>query len=307
MAIPGFQSMMLPLLRALADGTPHSNQEILDVLAKDVGLSDEERVKLLPSGRTPVFSNRVAWGKVHLKAAGLIESQQRGSYSITQRGLDVLAESPRRVDIRLLRRYPEYQDFRSPKKKPVAAVSPSTEPPAGQGATPQEQLEESFATIRRTVASDLLRRLREAPPAFFERVVIDLLKAMGYAATFHDAAKVTGRGGDGGIDGIIKQDRLGLDVIYVQAKRWEGNVGRPEIQRFAGALQGQQAKKGVLITTSGFTKDAEDYANRIDSKIVLVGGNDLAELMLDFGIGVSAEATYVVKRVDSDYFDEGAV
>lgn len=297
MAIPDFQSLMLPLLRHLQDGRERSNQETLEALVQEFGLTEQERVELLPSGSQPVFTNRVAWAKVHLKAAHLIESPRRGVYKITARGLDTLRQKPDRLDLRLLRTFPEYQEWKTRRSDEEIEKSEDV-------LTPAEHLEYGYQKLREDLVSELLRRVREASPAFFERLVVDLLISMGYGGSRRDAAQTLGRSGDGGIDGVIKEDPLGLDVIYLQAKRWDGTVGRPEIQKFAGALQGQRARKGVFITTSDFSKDAKEYAASIDSRIVLINGRHLADLMIDHGVGVTQVGSYDIRRVDSDYFEE---
>lgn len=309
MPIPDFQTIMAPLLRHLDDGRERGNQETLDELARHFGVTEEERTTLLPSGRAPLFMNRVAWAKTHLKAAGLIESPRRALYRITPRGREVLAQHPDRVDLRILRTFPEYLEFRSNRREGGhESGTAEAEPLRDQDElTPEEHLEYGHQRMREELAIELLKRVKEASPAFFERLVVELLVAMGYGGSLQDAGKTVGRSGDGGIDGVIKEDRLGLDVIYVQAKRWEATVGRPEIQKFAGALQGQRAKKGVFITTSEFSRDAEDFVARIDARIVLINGSTLATLMIDHAIGVTPVASYEVKRIDSDYFDEGAV
>jgi restriction system protein len=299
MAIPDFQSLMLPLLCHLQDGRERTNQETLEALAQEFGLTEQEREELLPSGRQPVFTNRVAWAKVHLKAARLIESPRRGVYKIAARGLEILKQKPERVDLRLLRTFPEYQEWRTPRPDEEEDIE------KGEDAlTPEEHLEYGYQKLREDLASDLLRRVREASPAFFERLVVDLLVAMGYGGSRRDAAQTLGRSGDGGIDGVIKEDPLGLDVIYLQAKRWDGTIGRPEVQKFAGALQGQRARKGVFITTSDFSKEAEEYAASIDSRIVLINGRRLAGLMIDHAVGVTQAGSYDIRRIDSDYFEE---
>jgi restriction system protein len=297
MAIPNFQRLMLPLLRYLEDGRERSNQEICEALAEECGLTEQERDELLPTSRQPVFTNRVAWAKVHLKAARLIESPRRGVYKIAARGLEILRQKPERVDLRLLRTFAEYQEWRTP--RPDGEVEKDED-----ALTPEEHLEYGYQKLRQDLASDLLRRVKDSSPAFFEKLVVDLLVAMGYGGSRPDAARTLGRSGDGGIDGVIKEDPLGLDVIYLQAKRWDGTIGRPEVQKFAGALQGQRARKGVFITTSDFSKDAEEYAANIDSRIVLINGPHLAALMIDYGVGVTRAGSYQVLRIDSDYFDE---
>jgi restriction system protein len=306
MAIPDFQTIMLPLLRDLEADLERSNRETLDALSEHFGLTQEDRETLLPSGRAPLFANRIAWAKVHLKAAGLVESPRRGFYRITARGREVLGRKPERVDLRLLRSFPEYQEFRAAKREGnVGGVPSDSDALRDQDElTPEEHLEYGYQKIREGLAGDLLRRVKDASPAFFERLVVELLVSMGYGGSLRDAGRTVGRSGDGAVDGVIKEDRLGLDVIYIQAKRWDSTVGRPEIQKFAGALQGQRAKKGVFITTSDFSRDAEEYAGRIDTRIVLVNGAQLANLMIDHGIGVTPVASYDVRRIDSDYFDE---
>ena len=306
MPIPDFQTVMLPLLVHLRDGREHANADTLDALALHFRLTEDERTQLLPSGRQSIFINRVAWAKSHLKAGGLIESPRRGFYKIAPRGVDVLNANPNRVDLRLLKQFPEYIEFRKAKRE-VGSLQPSpTLDAVGEAdeLTPEEHLEYGNQRVREQLAADLLERLKAASPSFLEKVVVELLVAMGYGGSRQDAGQTVGRAADGGIDGVIKEDRLGLDLLYIQAKRWNGVVGRPEIQKFAGALQGQRAKKGVFITTSDFTKEAVDYAAMIDSRIVLISGSRLTNLMIDHGIGVTTVASYEVKRMDSDYFEE---
>jgi len=297
---------MLPLLKHLSDGKEHSNQETLKNLAEHFKLSDDELTQLLPSGPQPLFTNRIAWAKSHLKAAGLIESPRRGYYKISPRGLEVLKANPSRVDLRVLNQFPEYVEFRTPKNDVGESKASSVSQSVSETDkwTPEDHLEYGYQRIRQQLAADLLAKVKDASPAFFEKLVVELLVAMGYGGSRQDAGRTVGRAGDGGIDGVINEDRLGLDVIYIQAKRWDGTVGRPEIQKFAGALQGQRAKKGIFITTSDFTKDATGYAAMIDSRIVLVNGTRLSNLMIDHGIGVTRATSYEVKRLDSDYFEE---
>jgi restriction system protein len=255
MAIPDFQSLMLPLLTYLAGDTERTNQETLDALAASSNLSDDERTQLLPSGRPTVFRNRVAWAKSYLVRAGLIEASRRGIYRITHLGRQVLAGQPERIDLKFLGSFPGSCGFGSPAKQSTetqVAASPDS-------MTPEDHIALGYQQIREALAADLLRSIKECAPDFFEQLVVDLLLAMGYGGSRQDAGQAVGRGGDGGIDGIIKEDRLGLDAIYIQAKRWEGVVGRPEIQKFAGALQGQRARKGIFLTTSSYTKVDSDY------------------------------------------------
>lgn len=301
MPIPDFQSIMLPLLSMARDVQPHSLREASEVLASQFGLSDVERGTLLPSGRQAVFDNRAGWAKNYMKKAGLLDTPRRGQFQITERGLDLLKSNPRQVDIGLLDRFPEFRSFRS---RPTGRHADGPSPPTNEVTTPEETLESAYESMRAELESDLLDRVRRCSPSFFERLVVELLVRMGYGGTLRDAGEALGRSGDGGVDGIIKEDRLGLDVVYIQAKRWEATVGRPEVQKFAGALQGHRARKGVFLTTSGFSKEAVDYVSQIESKIALIDGEQLARLMIDHGLGVSPVETYEIKRIDSDYFTE---
>ena len=300
MAIPDYQSIMLPLLQLAADQQEHALRETIDALADDFNLTDEDRNELLPSGRQATFHNRVGWARTYLKKAGLLKSTRRGYYQITERGLSVLAEKPTAISAKFLKQFPEFQEFQSASKKAVPNNGPEEEEESKQ--TPEEILEQAVQSLNDSLAADLVQTIKECSPSFFEQLVVDLLVTMGYGGTRKDAGQTVGRSGDGGIDGIIKEDRLGLDVIYIQAKRWENPVGRPEIQKFAGALQGMRAKKGIFITTSSFTKEAWDYVSRIDSKIILINGHKLAAFMIEHNVGVSPAMTYVVKRIDTDYF-----
>ena len=303
MAVPDYQTVMLPLLRLAADGQDHRFREAVEALADEFSLSPEDRSELLPSGQQPLFTNRVGWANTYLKQAGLLESPRRGIFRITQRGHDLLKERPERIDISVLERYPEFIEFRGKRRprrqgaQPQTASVPSSE-------TPEDALSSAYASLRAELESELLEEIGRASPAFFEHLVVDLLVKMGYGGSRQDAGRAIGRSGDGGIDGIINEDRLGLDVIYIQAKRWEATVGRPEIQKFAGALQGHRARKGVFISTSSFSRDALEYAGMIDTRVILIDGERLAKLMVDHGVGVSTVGTYEVKRVDSDYFSE---
>jgi restriction system protein len=303
MAIPDYQSLMLPLLSFAADGEEHSVREAREHLAANLGLSDEERKELLPSGRQPVFDNRVAWAKTYLQQAGLLASPRRAHFQITERGRQVFAEKPAAIDTKLLDRFAEFVEFRTSGRKNGDEATVATGE-SFQTATPEEMLESAHQRIRGDLAAELLKRVQAETPAFFERLVVELLVRMGYGGSRKEAGKALGRSGDEGIDGIINEDRLGLDTIYLQAKRWDGTVGRPDIQKFVGALHGKRARKGVFITTSSYSGEARDYVSNIDPKVVLIDGAELSELMIDFGLGVTTTATYEVKRVDSDYFGE---
>ena len=302
MAIPDYQSIMLPLLKFAGDGAEHSLRETIEALTDEFDLTEEERKELLPSGQQATFDNRAGWARTYLKKAGLLKSTRRGYYQITERGVEVLKQNPPAITASFLRQFPEFVEFQRPQK---ARADKAIDEDVSETQTPEEEIEAAYQRVRQGLATDLLQTIRGCSPAFFERLVIDLLVRMGYGGTRKDAGEAIGRSGDGGIDGIIKEDRLGLDIVYIQAKRWDTSVGRPEIQKFAGALQGQRARKGIFITMSGFTQAARDYVYRIDSKIVLIDGNTLAQLMIDFNIGVTSVASYELKRVDSDYFTEG--
>jgi restriction system protein len=300
MAIPDFQSLMLPLLRSLENGSECSTQETLDALAKELGLTETDVTQPMPSRKAPLFTNRVAWAKLHLKRAGLIDSPRRGVYRITERGRETLRTPPDRINLAYLARFPEYAEFRA--RSRASAEDGSSDINQEEERTPEEYIDYGYSRLRAALADEILSRIAQMPPAFFEKLVVDLLVAMGYGGSQRDAGRAVGPGADEGIDGVIKEDRLGLETIYIQAKRWQATVGRPEIQRFAGALQGQRARKGIFITTSDFSKEAEAYAASIQSTIVLVNGAQLAELMIDHGIGVTLVSTYDIKRLDSDYF-----
>lgn len=303
MAIPDFQSLMLPLLKVVADGREYCLRDVVELLASEFHLTEEERQQLLPSGRYPTFDNRIAWAKTYLKKAGLIDQPRRAVFQITERGREVLKSSPSLINMKFLEKFPEYIAFKENTVQTEAQqqISP---PISTQSETPEELIENGARIIRKELAGEILQSVKGCSPGFFERLVVELLVKMGYGGTRQDAGRAIGRSGDEGIDGVIHEDRLGLDVIYLQAKRWEGVVGRPEIQKFVGALQGQRAKKGVFITTSDFTKEAVEYVRNIDNKVVLINGALLANLMMDNNVGVSLAATYEIKKVDSDYFLE---
>jgi restriction system protein len=290
---------MLPLLRFVGDGGERSLRESIDSLAAEFRLSDSERRQLLPSGQQEVFDNRVGWARTYMKKAGLVSTTRRGFFQITDRGRAVLKQNPTRIDGRFLDQFEDFRVFKALRRTPAEE---SLEEPAEQTATPEEALERAYQNLRNDLAAELLTQIKQSPPSLFERLVVELLVRMGYGGSRKDAGEAVGKAGDEGIDGIIKEDRLGLDIIYIQAKRWESTVGRPEIQKFAGALQGQRARKGIFITTSDFSREAVDYAARIESKIVLIEGGQLAQMMIDHNIGVTPVASYEVKRIDSDYF-----
>lgn len=296
--------LMLPVLKLAADGEEHKFSQSVEELADEFNLTTEERNELLPSGSQAVFNNRVGWARSYLKQAGLLASPKRGFFTITPKGIELLATNPERISISVLEQFPEFIEFKNRKKEKNEAESQSEDAVEQDSTqTPEDALASAYKQLRATLEAEVISTVKDASPSFFERLVVDLLVKMGYGGSRQDAGKALGKSGDGGIDGIINEDRLGLDVIYIQAKRWEGSVGRPEIQKFAGALQGQRAKKGVFITTSFFTKEAIEYASLIESKIILINGELLSRLMVEHNIGVSTVGRYEVKKLDSDYFD----
>ena len=303
MAIPDYQTCMLPFLRFLADGKERSLRDAEEALGEHFKLSAAERAELLPSGQQGIFKNRIGWARTYLKKAGLVEAPKRGVFRITERGSKAVALGPPRIDVKYLEQYAEFREFLETPKAENGSAAPIEASPSK--VTPEEAIELAHQGLRAQLGQELLGRILACSPTFFEQLVVELLVKMGYGGSRRDAGERIGQTGDGGIDGIIKEDRLGLDTIFIQAKRWQGSVGRPEIQKFVGALQGQRAKKGVFITTSTYTAEAIEYAARIDTKVVLIDGKQLSGLMIDFDVGVAASASYVVKRIDSDYFEEG--
>jgi len=304
MPIPDFQSLMRPLLEAHADGKEHLNRDLVAQLGEQFGLTEEERREMLPSGGARLFDNRIGWAKSHITQAGLLISPRRAISAITDRGREALRTHPERIDLRVLNGFEAYREFRNRRKNVEDDESDASDTEIQDAQTPEELLENAYLQVRRQVEAELLSQIKSSPPEFLERVVVDLVVRMGYGGSRKDAGEALGRSGDEGIDGIIKEDPLGLDIIYLQAKRWEGTVGRPEIQKFAGALQGQRARKGIFITTSTFSSDALEYTSRIETKIILIDGPRLAKLMFDHGVGVATASNYEVKRIDSDYFTD---
>jgi restriction system protein len=309
MAIPDFQSMMLPLLHAIADGEEHVSDGYRNQVAHHFGLSAEERQTLIPSDRAPIFANRVGWVTTYLAKAGLIERPGRKRIRITARGREALRDASRfgRIDSAYLGRFPEFVEFRqraATTNNDLPSIENAPLDEAVHIASPDDRLIASYQEIRSALAEELLDRIKLGTPRFFERVVIDLLVAMGYGGSHTDAARSVGGSGDNGIDGIIKEDKLGLDKVYIQAKRWENPVGQPVVQGFAGSLEGYRARKGVFLTTSSFTRDAMDYVDRIEKQIVLIDGEYLAQLLIDHDVGVATVDTYQIKRIDTDFFEE---
>ena len=302
MAVPDINTLLRPLLGFAGDGEEHATRDAVECLSHGFGLSPDERDQLIPSGYRTVMLNNVAWARAHLNKAGLIENTQKGMFKITAQGKSLLEEGPNPLDIRTLNaRLPEQAERESNEETNLRdATTPDTCPPVA----PEDAIVKALELINERLINDVLDRVRSVPPAFFEQLVLDLLIKMGYGGSRREAASRLGRTGDGGIDGTIIEDRLGLDTIYVQAKRWQGTVGRPEIQKFAGALVGRHANKGVFITTSIFSAEARAFAETFSTRIVLIDGVTLSRLMVEYGLGVSTVATYDIKRLDRDYFDK---
>lgn len=304
MSIPDFQSLMLPLMKFANDGQEHKLRDAIDYLANLFKLTDQEQQELLPSGKEPIFKNRVGWSRTHLKKAGLLDYPNRACFKITSRGKELLETQPTGINMSLLKQYPEYLEFIGSTAPNDSISKPANQTDLADQETPEETLEYAYQRIRKTLAQEVLDKVKTCSPSFFERLVVELLVKMGYGGSIKDAGRVIGKTGDEGIDGVIKEDRLGLDVIYVQAKRWNDTVGRPEIQKFVGALAGQGAEKGIFITTSKFSPQATDFVPRNNTKIVLIDGEQLAQYMIDFNLGVSIVSEYQIKKIDSDYFED---
>lgn len=300
---------MRPLLVSVADGEQYSNVAIRDRLASKFELTDDDLAEELPSGRTKTFNNRVGWATTYLYRTGLLDRPRRSIYRITPRGLSVLEANPERVDLKVLAAFDEFHEFRQAKSDPrspseaIERVTDATTSTTGQ--TPEEEIEGAYRSLRAVLAADLLDRIHEQTPLFFEQLVLDVLRGMGYGGAHDGAVERLGQSGDEGVDGIIREDELGLDLIYVQAKRWRNPVGRPEIQKFFGALHGKRATKGVFITTSTFSREAVIYAESVTPRVILVDGTQLTRLMIEYDVGVSVTRTYKLKRVDLDYFSDG--
>lgn len=301
MAVPDFQSFFKPLLEIAGDGKEHAIKDARKMIASAMKLTEEDLKEMLPSGTQSKFDNRVAWAKIYLTKAKVLEAPRRAYFIITERGRKLLKEGHERIDLKVLNKFPEFVEFHTAKG--------DTPPPGGPTGvspeeTPEETLQKAYQSIHNELATEILDKIKGNSPQFFERLVVDIMVAIGYGGSHADAGKSIGKSGDEGIDGIIKEDRLGLDVIYLQAKRWAGSVGRPEIQKFVGALHGKRAKKGVFITTGTFSADAMSYVENIDPKVILIDGQTLAGLIIDYGVGTNIVAKYEIRRIDSDYFTE---
>jgi restriction system protein len=296
--IPDYETIMSPLLKLSYDNKEHSAKEAIESLSNYFKLTEEEKNKLYLTKKVSIFYDRTHWGLTYLKKAGLLVGTRRGFFKITERGKQVLAQNPAKIDDKFLKQFPEFIEFQKGKSKESKQESKENESIIQENATPWELLESSYKTIRDDLGNQLLNQVKKCSPSFFERLVVELLVEMGYGGSIEEAGSAIGRQGDEGIDGVIKEDVLGLDVLYIQAKKWDATIGRPEIQKFAGALQGQRAKKGIFITTGNFSKDAKEYTYKINSKIVLIDGKQLIEYMIDKNIGVTLEKSYFIKKLD---------
>jgi restriction system protein len=303
MAIPDFQSIMLPLLKSLGDNEEKLNDQLRENIITHFKISELEQNERIPSGKQSLYKNRIAWAIAYLKMANLIKATGRAKYQITEQGNQLLKNNPEKINIALLKKYPEFNKNRNPEKlDTIDEIEIKNETIDEQ--TPDELIEIGYKKIRSQLFGQILSTIMSSPPDFFEKLVLDLLLKMGYGGSDIDSSQLTGPGSDEGIDGIIKEDKLGLDKIYIQAKRWENNVGRPEIQKFVGALQGKRAKKGIFITTSNFTREAMEYASNVDNSIVLIDGIELAKHMIDHELGVTVKSVYKICSLDSDYFTD---
>ncbi|UTC54388.1 restriction endonuclease [Treponema sp. OMZ 803] len=304
MAIPTYEECMLPLMKIAEDGKEHLFREATDALINQFNLTEKEKQELLPSGSAFVINNRIGWARTYLTKAGLLLKTKRGYFRISEEGKKLLQKEPAFINTKMLKEYDAFNEFQTTKETDNSENN-KTEHNIQQSITPHELLESGYLSIKNELADELLSTIKNISPSKFEKLVIDLLVKMGYGGSIKEAATVVGKSGDEGIDGIIKEDKLGLDVIYIQAKKWDsGTIGRPEIQKFAGALLGKKAKKGIFITTSTFTNEAKKYVTDIDAKIILLDGKQLTELMIENNLGVSTQDVYTIKRIDSDYFEE---
>jgi restriction system protein len=311
MPIPDYQSLMRPLLAFGSDGSEKNINDAINGIANQLGLTKDERHQLLPSGKQAIFANRVHWARTYLDKAGAIKRTRRSHFVITDRGKQLLTDNPIRIDVQVLKKFPEFVAFQSPKISGETENDDSLPPAANDiqesAVTPEEAIQQAEGQIFATLRSQLLIRIGELSPSFFERLVVDLVVAMGYGGTRASVIQKLGKSGDEGIDGVVNEDPLGLDVVYIQAKRYaaDNTIGRDRIQQFAGALVGQGASKGVFVTTSSFSKGAIEYAIRVPQRIILIDGEELTRLMVQYGVGVRIERTVEIKRIDLDYFDEG--
>jgi restriction system protein len=306
MPVPPFQELFLPTLEFLSDGKDRDKAEVAGHLVAVFPITEDEANEILPSGKQTKFMNRIAWTRTYFAKAGLVEPTTRGRFRITQRGRDLLATGLEKMDVRTLKQYPEFAAFHQASANNGDTTGSDTVIPVTPGdETPEERLETSYLSLKKELAEILLQQVLQSSPAFFEQLVVDVLVAMGYGGSRADAGKAIGQSGDEGIDGVIKEDRLGLDQIYLQAKRWQNPVGRPQVQHFVGSLVGKSAHKGVMLTTSRFTEEARQFVKHLPQRVVLIDGEELANLMIEFNVGVNPTTSYTVKKLDMDYFEEG--
>jgi len=287
----------------LSDKKEHSLRECVELISKHFALSEDEKKTMLPSGNQLVIHNRTSWAKTYLMKAGLIESAKRGIINITERGINELNGNPTSINQKYLLKFPEFVEFKKRDKNENGNYE-SNDTSEVIHDTPEEIIENAHQQLNAELSNEILQKIKNCSPGFFERLVVDLLLKMGYGGSRKNAGQAIGQSGDEGIDGVISEDKLGLDNLYIQAKRWDNTVGRPDIQKFVGALTGQRSRKGIFITTSSFSKDAYEYVQKIETKIVLIDGKTLASLMIDHNVGVSCISTYEIKKIDSDYFSD---
>lgn len=301
MAIPKYNEMYRPFLDCLQDGQSHSFKAVKESVALAIGVAAEERGALLPSGKQAIYDNRIGWTRTYLKKAGLLESPTRGVFVLTEEGRKVLAENPVLINDDYLRKYESFRAF----KNPIDSLELTTVITAIDD-TPQDVFDSAYLQINASLEDELITEIWKQSPLFFEKLVVQLLEKMGYGGSLAGAGTVTKQSGDEGIDGIIREDKLGFNLIYIQAKKWEldKKIGRPEIQKFVGALAGQGAVKGLFISTSQFTKESYAYAERQHTtKVILVDGSQLTKLMVEYGLGVHTQAIYEIKQIDADFFN----
>lgn len=303
MPIPDYQTLMLPTLKLGATGEIQS-KDAYAILSEEFNLNEDERQHLLPSGGISTIKNRVAWAITYLVKAGLLIRPKRGFFMITDKGKGVLSKNPDKINIKFLKQYPEFIEFISAKNKPDSGKKKDSDDNVIE--TPEERIDSAYLEIVADMKSELLSKILESSPEFFERLIVNLLVAMGYGGSSVEAGKHLGRSGDNGIDGVIKEDKLGLDMIYVQAKRYapDNPVGRPAVQGFAGSLIGFGANKGVFVSTSSFSKHAYDYAENVPQRIILIDGEKLTSLMLEHNVGVRLHQSIELKRIDEDFFTD---
>lgn len=308
MTIPDYQTLMLPVLRLSAEGGEKRVADISDKIADHFNLSAEERDRYLPSGRQRILHNRIHWAKFYMTRAGLIASPMRGRFVATQAGRDLLATNPARIDIDTLLQIPAFREFYRGEAENAEDDEDESIEPKITTSTPEERIEAAYQEIHATLRRELLQRISQNSPAFFEELIVDLLVAMGYGGNHKNAAKQLGRSGDGGVDGVINEDRLGLDRVYVQAKRYSSGttIGRPDVQGFVGSLVGLGATKGVFVTTSTFSGGAREFVRHLSQRVILIDGDSLADLMIEHGVGVRPSQEIVLNRLDEDFFAEEA-